>query len=137
MNQGRGACLWTSVPQQCPAPCDRYKHASCAYRDHVYILGGREQCSLRDFWKYNVVCDKWAQLPYDSEEAPEELEEHTMVAYQGFMYVFGGMQDSSYTNSKTPLWVFDTGIFYSVHVQWGSKMSESTRQCFNKKFYVL
>lgn len=56
---------------------------------------------------------------------------------QGFMYVFGGMQDSSYTNSKTPLWVFDTGIFYSVHVQWGSKMSESTRQCFNKKFYVL
>ncbi|XP_059417255.1 kelch domain-containing protein 3-like isoform X2 [Carassius carassius] len=55
-----------------------------------------------------VVCDKWAGLPCDSEEAPEELEEHTMVAYQGFMYVFGGIQDSSYTSSKTPLWVFDT-----------------------------
>ncbi|XP_016386846.1 actin-fragmin kinase-like [Sinocyclocheilus rhinocerous] len=108
MNQGSGACLWTSVPQHCPAPCDRYKHASCAHRGHVYILGGRETCLLRDFWKYNVVCDKWAKLPCDSEEAPEELEEHTMVAYQGFLYVFGGMQDSSYTNSKMPLWVFDT-----------------------------
>lgn len=54
MNQGSGACLWTPVPQHCPAPCDRYKHASCAHRGHVYLLGGREKCSLRDFWKYNV-----------------------------------------------------------------------------------
>lgn len=54
MNQGSGACLWTPVPQQCPAPCDRYKHASCAHRGHVYLLGGREKGSLRDFWKYNV-----------------------------------------------------------------------------------
>ncbi|XP_058642870.1 uncharacterized protein si:dkey-3d4.3 isoform X3 [Onychostoma macrolepis] len=108
MNQGSGACLWTSVPQHYPAPCDRYKHASCAHRGHVYILGGRERCLLRDFWKYNVVCDMWVELPCDSEEAPEELEEHTMVAYQEFLYVFGGMQDSSYSNSKMPLWVFDT-----------------------------
>lgn len=54
MNQGSGACLWTPVPQHCPAPSDRYKHASCAHRGHVYLLGGREKCSLRDFWKYNV-----------------------------------------------------------------------------------
>lgn len=109
MNQGSGACLWTPVPQQCPAPCDRYKHASCAHRGHVYLLGGREKCSLRDFWKYNVVCNDWVELPCDSEEAPEEVEEHTMVAHQGFLYVFGGLRDSSYSNSKTPLWVFDTG----------------------------
>ncbi|XP_048049465.1 actin-fragmin kinase isoform X1 [Megalobrama amblycephala] len=107
MNQGSGACLWTPVPQHCPAPCDRYKHASCAHKGHVYLLGGREKCSLRDFWKYNVVCNEWAELPCNSEEAPEELEEHTMVAHQEFLYVFGGMQDSSYTNSKIPLWVFD------------------------------
>jgi len=55
MNQGSGACLWTSVPQHCPAPSDRYKHASCAHRENVYLLGGREKCSLvMDFWKYKV-----------------------------------------------------------------------------------
>ncbi|KAA0715581.1 hypothetical protein E1301_Tti010041 [Triplophysa tibetana] len=108
MNQGSIACLWTALPQHCPAPCDRYKHASCAHRGHVYLLGGREKCSLRDFWKYNVACNTWAELPCHCEEAPEELEEHTMVGHQGFLYVFGGMPDSAYSNSKIPLWVFDT-----------------------------
>lgn len=107
MNQGSGACLWTSVSQDTPAPRDRYKHASCAHRGYVYVLGGREKCSLRDFWKYNVVLNQWTELPCNCEEAPEELEEHTMVAHQGFLYVFGGLQDSAYSNSKIPLWVFD------------------------------
>ncbi|XP_067300329.1 leucine-zipper-like transcriptional regulator 1 homolog [Pseudorasbora parva] len=116
MNQESSACLWTPVPQHCPAPCDRYKHATCAHRGHVYLLGGREKCTLRDFWKYDVVCNEWTELPCNSEEAPEELEEHTMVAHQEFLYVFGGMQDSSYTNTKTPLWVFD--IVKECWVKW-------------------
>lgn len=29
-----------------------------------------------------LVCNEWAELPCNSEEAPEELEEHTMVAHQ-------------------------------------------------------
>ncbi|XP_052421478.1 actin-fragmin kinase [Carassius gibelio] len=124
MNQGSSACLWTSVPQHCPAPCDRYKHASCAHRGYVYVLSGRERHLLRDFWKYNVVCDKWAELPCDSEEAPEELEEHTMVAYQGFLYVFGGMQDSSYTKSIMPLWVFDTVKDSWINWKTGSETSQ-------------
>ncbi|XP_051998524.1 leucine-zipper-like transcriptional regulator 1 homolog [Xyrauchen texanus] len=108
MSQGSSACLWIPVSQHCPAPCDRFKHASCAHNGHVYLLGGREKCSLSDFWKYNVVCNEWVEISCNSEEAPDELEEHTMVAYQEFLYVFGGMQDSAYTNSKIPLWVFDT-----------------------------
>ncbi|XP_066542815.1 kelch domain-containing protein 3 [Hoplias malabaricus] len=105
--------LWISVPQDSLAPCDRYKHASCAYGTCVYMLGGRKEHSLRDFWKYNVVCNKWTELDSSSDEAPEELEEHIMVAQQGMLYVFGGLRDSGYSNSKTPLWVFDT-----VKEQW-------------------
>ncbi len=41
-------------------------------------------CTDDNLWKMYIflVCDKWVELPCDSEEAPEELEEHTMVAYQ-------------------------------------------------------
>ncbi|TRY84827.1 hypothetical protein DNTS_002274 [Danionella cerebrum] len=119
MNQGNGACLWISVPQQCPAPCNRYKHASCAHRGYVYLLGGREKSLLRDFWKYDVVCNEWTELPCYGEEAPEELEEHTIVEHQGFLYVFGGLQDSSYSNTKIPLWVFDTDK--ELWVNWSSE----------------
>lgn len=32
-----------------------------------------------------------------------------LTSPQGFLYVFGGMLDSAYSNSRYPLWVFDTG----------------------------
>ncbi|XP_035031448.2 ras guanine nucleotide exchange factor F [Hippoglossus stenolepis] len=100
-------CLWTQLPQSSRSPCDRYKHACCSHDGHVYILGGRDNSCLRDFWRYSVVCNEWTELSCSSEAAPEELEEHSMVAHEGFLYVFGGMLDSAYTLCKCALWVFD------------------------------
>ncbi|CAN9498063.1 unnamed protein product [Ophioblennius macclurei] len=112
-----GPSLWTALPQSIQAPCDRYKHACCSYDGHVYLLGGREKCSLRDFWKYSVVYDEWTQLNCVGEAAPEELEEHSMVAHQGFLYVFGGMLDSAYTKCRCALWVFDMEKQKWIHCQ--------------------
>uniref|UniRef100_A0A3B1IQE0 Si:dkey-3d4.3 n=1 Tax=Astyanax mexicanus TaxID=7994 RepID=A0A3B1IQE0_ASTMX len=112
MSNRNSPCLWTSVPQVCPAPCDRYKHASCAFRGNIYLLGGRKKHSLRDFWKYNVR-NEWIELDCGGDQAPEELEEHSMVAHQGVLYVFGGLIDSAYSNSKSPLWPFDTHVMPS------------------------
>ncbi|XP_051762075.1 uncharacterized protein si:dkey-3d4.3 isoform X3 [Ctenopharyngodon idella] len=53
-----------------------------------------------------------------------------MVAHQEFLYVFGGMQDSSYTNSKIPLWVFDIGIFIAYSVG-------ATRKLINSFMEIL
>uniref|UniRef100_A0A3B5A814 Si:dkey-3d4.3 n=1 Tax=Stegastes partitus TaxID=144197 RepID=A0A3B5A814_9TELE len=103
MNQSN-PCLWTQLPQSSRSPCDRYKHACCSYDGHVYILGGRENSCLRDFWKYY---NEWTELNCTSEAAPEELEEHSMVAHEGFLYVFGGMLDSAYNKCRCALWVFD------------------------------
>ncbi|XP_037832121.1 actin-fragmin kinase [Kryptolebias marmoratus] len=100
-------CLWTQLPQGRRSPCDRYKHACCSYDGNVYLLGGRERRRVGDFWKYNVVRDEWTELNSSSEAAPEELEEHSMVAHEGFLYVFGGMLDSAYTKCRSALWVFD------------------------------
>lgn len=33
----------------------------------------------------------------------------SLTPFQGFLYVFGGMLDSAYSNSRYPLWVFDIG----------------------------
>ncbi|XP_076023912.1 host cell factor [Genypterus blacodes] len=103
----RSPCLWTQLPQNSKSPCDRHKHACCTYDGNVYVLGGRDNHSLRDLWRYRVVCNEWTQLDCTSDAAPEELEEHSMVAHEGLLYVFGGMLDSAYTKWRCPLWVFD------------------------------
>ncbi|XP_045909232.1 leucine-zipper-like transcriptional regulator 1 homolog [Micropterus dolomieu] len=54
-----------------------------------------------------IVCNEWTELNCTGEAAPEELEEHSMVAHEGFLYVFGGMLDSAYTKWRCSLWVFD------------------------------
>ncbi|XP_003962221.1 leucine-zipper-like transcriptional regulator 1 homolog [Takifugu rubripes] len=106
MNQN-GPSLWTQLPQSSRAPRDRYKHACCSSDGHVYVLGGRDSSCLRDLWRYSVVCNEWTELNCRGEAAPEELEEHSMVAHEGFLYVFGGLLDSAYSNSRYPLWLFD------------------------------
>ncbi|XP_008279337.1 multiple epidermal growth factor-like domains protein 8 [Stegastes partitus] len=131
MNQSN-PCLWTQLPQSSRSPCDRYKHACCSYDGHVYILGGRENSCLRDFWKYSVVYNEWTELNCTSEAAPEELEEHSMVAHEGFLYVFGGMLDSAYNKCRCALWVFDIAKQKWVHCQ-GKTRSPQTQMPTNRK----
>ncbi|XP_059198716.1 leucine-zipper-like transcriptional regulator 1 [Centropristis striata] len=127
-----GPCLWTRLPQSSQSPCDRYKHACCSYDGNVYIMGGRDNSCLRDFWRYSVVRNEWTQLNCTSEVAPEELEEHSMVAHEGFLYVFGGMLDSAYTKLRCPLWVFDIAKQKWVHWQ-GKTSSPQTQKPTNRK----
>ncbi|KAK1797759.1 hypothetical protein P4O66_008114 [Electrophorus voltai] len=125
MSQRSSSCLWTSVPQVSPAPCDRYKHASCVCRGNVYLLGGRERHSLKDFWKYNVMCNVWIELDCNDDKAPEELEEHSMVARQGVLCVFGGLRGTAYSKSKIPLWLFDTAMEQWLHSQVKNSSSQN------------
>ncbi|XP_043988441.1 ras guanine nucleotide exchange factor F isoform X1 [Gambusia affinis] len=125
-------CLWTALPQSSPCPCDRYKHACCSYDGAVYVLGGRDNNCLGDFWKYSIVLDEWTRLSCSGEAAPEELEQHSMVAHEGFLYVFGGMWDSAYTGRRCPLWVFDV-----VNQKWvpcqGKTSSPQSQRPSNRK----
>ncbi|XP_032301605.1 leucine-zipper-like transcriptional regulator 1 homolog isoform X1 [Coturnix japonica] len=98
---------WKSAAQRQPSPCDRYKHACVICRGFVYLYGGRNTTSLRDFWRYNIARNEWEMLDC-SGDGPGELEEHSMVAYKGTLYIFGGMVDSAFTQAKTPLWMYDT-----------------------------
>ncbi|XP_077584872.1 leucine-zipper-like transcriptional regulator 1 homolog isoform X1 [Stigmatopora nigra] len=106
MSQNR-PCLWNQLSQSVTAPCDRYKHACCSSDGNIYILAGRNNSTLGDFWSYSVVRNQWTQLSCVGETAPEEVEEHSMVVYKGFIYVFGGTLDSGYASLRCPLWVYD------------------------------
>ncbi|XP_048725665.1 putative protein tag-53 isoform X2 [Caretta caretta] len=106
MKRKTAMCLWKPVPQSKPFPCDRFKHACSICRGFVYLYGGRCNSSLSDFWRYNIASNEWEKLDC-SEDGPEELEEHSMVAYQGILYIFGGMVDSAFTQVKIPLWMYD------------------------------
>uniref|UniRef100_A0A8D0HEE7 Uncharacterized protein n=1 Tax=Sphenodon punctatus TaxID=8508 RepID=A0A8D0HEE7_SPHPU len=97
---------WKPVPQGKLSPCDRFKHACSIWKEWVYIYVGRCHHSLSDFWRYSVVSNEWERLNC-SDDGPEELEEHSMVVYQGVLYVFGGMVDSAFTQGKIPLWMYD------------------------------
>ncbi|XP_071340535.1 uncharacterized protein klhdc3l [Trachinotus anak] len=127
-----GPCLWTQLPQSSRSPCDRYKHACCSYDGSVYVLGGRGSSCLRDFWRYSVVCNEWTELSCSGEAAPEELEEHSMVAHEGFLYVFGGMLDSAYTKCTCALWVFN--VAKQKWLLWqGKTKSPQTQMPTNRK----
>ncbi|XP_066467830.1 actin-fragmin kinase-like isoform X2 [Tiliqua scincoides] len=107
MNGKTAEYSWKPVLQSNGSPCDRFKHACCISRGFIYIHGGRHTTTLSDFWRYKLVSKEWERLD-GSDDAPEELEEHTMVDYQGILYIFGGMVDSAFTQRKNPLWMYDT-----------------------------
>ncbi|KAK9410503.1 leucine-zipper-like transcriptional regulator 1 [Crotalus adamanteus] len=101
------ALSWNPVKQSKISPCDRYKHACCICRGFLYVYGGRRNTSLSDFWRFKIVSNEWEKLD-NSNDGPEELEEHTMVDYQDILYIFGGMVDSAFTQKINPLWMYDT-----------------------------
>ncbi|KAL4635548.1 ras guanine nucleotide exchange factor F-like [Arapaima gigas] len=141
MSRRTSPCLWTPVAPSGLVPCDRYKHACCAHGGSVYLLGGRETHPLSDFWRYDVARNEWAELDRRGDGSPDELEEHSMVAYQGGLYVFGGMIDSAYSQHKTPLWLYDTGEMLSEKCRKSHRLDPGNRKghsavVFQSSMYV-
>ncbi|XP_078408713.1 leucine-zipper-like transcriptional regulator 1 homolog isoform X2 [Cetorhinus maximus] len=122
MQKGIGQPVWRQLSQSKAAPVERYKHGCCTYEGYVYLYGGRRQNGLKDFWRYNIAQNDWEELDNADGTVPEELEEPSLVAHEGMIYVFGGMMDSAYTQGKTPLWIYDIG---SVRWTWWHKTFSS------------
>lgn len=53
------------------------------------------------------------------------------LSFQGFLYVFGGLLDSAYSNSRYPLWLFDIGELPrgAVWLAAGGEACTSTPTC--------
>ncbi|XP_067372182.1 uncharacterized protein klhdc3l isoform X2 [Channa argus] len=104
-----GNSLWTQPPQSGPSPCDRYKHACCSYDGSVYILGGRDNRCLRDFWRYSVEKQKWVQcqgkISSPQAQMPTNRKGHSAVVIHSSMLVYGGYIDMK--GSSQEFWSLD------------------------------
>lgn len=75
----------------------------------IYLLGGRSaNLPLKDFWRFDPVQSLWEELRCRGNRPPC-LQEHTMVGWRHFLYVFGGEIGFASTG-ETPLWILDTGV---------------------------
>ncbi|XP_023219241.1 uncharacterized protein LOC111621353 isoform X2 [Centruroides sculpturatus] len=92
------------------APSSRSKHAMCSTQTGmIYLLGGRSaNLPLKDFWRFDPVQSLWEELRCRGNRPPC-LQEHTMVGWRHFLYVFGGEIGFASTG-ETPLWILDTGV---------------------------
>ncbi|XP_067125403.1 uncharacterized protein [Centruroides vittatus] len=90
------------------APSSRSKHAMCSTQTGmIYLLGGRSaNLPLKDFWRFDPVQSLWEELRCRGNRPPC-LQEHTMVGWRHFLYVFGGEIGFASTG-ETPLWILDT-----------------------------
>ncbi|XP_032385260.1 tip elongation aberrant protein 1 isoform X2 [Etheostoma spectabile] len=102
-------CLWTRLLQDSQAPCDRYKHACCSYGGHVYILGGRDSSTLRDFWRYSVAKQKWVpcqgKTSSPQSRMPTNRKGHSAVLLGSAMLLYGGLLDIK--GSSQDFWSLD------------------------------
>ncbi|XP_040578095.1 uncharacterized protein [Lepeophtheirus salmonis] len=100
--------MWSPIPVSGshPVPCARKKHASTLHGPHLYLFGGRNgNIPLRDLWRYHIANNYWTLLEGDG-ESPGCLQEHTMIAYNNILYIFGGEVGFS-NGSETPLWMYE------------------------------
>ncbi|CAG0886636.1 unnamed protein product [Cyprideis torosa] len=105
-----GPNFWASLSPlpntDVPVPSARCKHASVYHQGGIYILGGRNgTLALKDFWRLDVETGEWRELKSQG-RPPPHLEEHSMVAWRGNIYVFGGEVGFS-SSDEVPLWIYD------------------------------
>ncbi|XP_071803418.1 uncharacterized protein [Asterias amurensis] len=99
--------IWKNIFPQSPRhrPCHRSKQAACHYEGQIYIHGGRDgHQTLKDFWRYDIGSNTWTKMECGGDRPPP-LQEHTMIAQRGCLFIFGG--ELGYGSfGETPLWIY-------------------------------
>jgi hypothetical protein len=85
--------VWKVISNSCPL---RYLHASVLYNNYIYLIGGyiSEQLTstiVRGEIDPNGNIESWSVL---SNSLPKARESSTAVAYNGYLYVLGGVDST-------------------------------------------
>ncbi len=97
---------WTQLSPSGPAPSARSGHTAVMIGSTMYVFGGWDgTTSLNDLYAYDTVGNTWTNLTSSvTGSAPSVRNDHTAVAINGLMYVFGGTDG---TNVFNDLYVYD------------------------------
>uniref|UniRef100_A0A8C4NAV8 Uncharacterized protein n=1 Tax=Eptatretus burgeri TaxID=7764 RepID=A0A8C4NAV8_EPTBU len=87
------------------SPVQRSRHACCVQRGELFIHGGTAGSrTLQDLWRYRPAMNEWERLKGCGTPAPT-LQDHTMVASQNILVVFGGFPEEPW-NNIAPHWEY-------------------------------
>ncbi|CAK8683373.1 unnamed protein product [Clavelina lepadiformis] len=97
---------WEFVNCKGRAPLQRHQHVICLSGRNLYMYGGRSANGTQsDFWKYELDTGCWSVIDAVG-DVPPPLEGHTIVEFEGQLYMFGG--EMCFISPKdVPLWVYN------------------------------
>lgn len=77
-------------------PSRRYGHTATVIDNHLYIFGGKDfNVRVNDLYDINLdnnKCDKVKES--NSSQVPSPRNQHSAIAYNKCLYIFGGISDS-------------------------------------------
>eukprot|EP00088_Acartia_fossae_P008534 TRINITY_DN14086_c0_g1_i3.p1 TRINITY_DN14086_c0_g1~~TRINITY_DN14086_c0_g1_i3.p1 ORF type:complete len:430 (-),score=43.45 TRINITY_DN14086_c0_g1_i3:185-1372(-) len=78
-------CIW---------PFQRYGHTVVAYKEDIYLFGGRNnETSCNKLYRFHTNTLKWS-TPKVTGEIPGERDGHSACVIDKYMFVFGGYEDA-------------------------------------------
>ena len=100
---------WSRVALAEDQPEERSLHAAAKVQDRAFIFGGFSPSNgyLKDLWSFNFGAVDWASGRVNGAgwtrhmlrgQVPAGRKAHTMVSFEGKLYLFGGVTEQGYSN---------------------------------------
>ncbi|HRY97206.1 MAG TPA: hypothetical protein P5147_27340, partial [Myxococcota bacterium] len=128
---------WTATTS---FPTARNEHTSAAYNGHLYVLGGYSSLGrLNDVQVAPIQADGTIGPWTATTSFPAARSGHTSVAYNGYLYVLGGRDDSSTLNDVqfAPIHANGTVGAWTATSSLPTPRGAHTSVAYNGHLYVL
>merc|ERR1719228_1068914 len=82
----------------------RCGHTVVAYKDALYVFGGKNGKSLNDLLRFDVKEKSWCRAVLDASGIPAPRWHHSAVVHEASMFIFGGCNDDK--TKRNDLWEY-------------------------------
>lgn len=96
-NPARNPIICTKINPVGEQPSKRWGHSACAYKDEVYIFGGRNDLDVNDIWKFKTEDKRWEKVIAHG-AIPTARRRHSSVFVSSAFVMFGGFDASFYSD---------------------------------------
>jgi N-acetylneuraminic acid mutarotase len=90
-------------------PIERNAHTAVGQGNSLFVFGGQDEDNnkLGDLWEFNLTTKQWANIAYHNGASGVDIARsgHASVAFNGKMYIFGGILEV--TKELNDLLVYD------------------------------
>jgi N-acetylneuraminic acid mutarotase len=84
------------------------------YSKDLYIFGGSNGVNtLNDFWKFSLSTKQWEKI--ETQNTPSQRRGHSMLIFQNYIFMFGGIQDITKEKNDVYVYEFATKNWRKIH----------------------